>query len=87
MTWTRSSHCGTDHVTEQCVEVAFTTNQRTDTVKSSYSEPQENCVDVDRTPGSVNVRDSKHPDGPVLTFTPDEWAAFVLGVKAGEFDI
>lgn len=21
--WNRSSHCGTDHVTEQCVEVAF----------------------------------------------------------------
>ncbi|MDF5753375.1 DUF397 domain-containing protein [Spongiactinospora sp. TRM90649] len=33
------------------------------------------------------LRDSKNPDGPVLTFTPAEWHAFVAGVKDGEFDI
>ncbi|MFI0419398.1 DUF397 domain-containing protein [Spongiactinospora sp. 9N601] len=33
------------------------------------------------------LRDSKNPDGPVLTFTPAEWEAFVAGVKDGEFDI
>ncbi|RJL34138.1 DUF397 domain-containing protein [Bailinhaonella thermotolerans] len=32
------------------------------------------------------MRDSKNPDSPVLTFTPAEWEAFVLGVKDGEFD-
>ncbi|WP_327105217.1 DUF397 domain-containing protein [Nonomuraea glycinis] len=25
-------------------------------------------------------------DGPVLTFTPGEWNAFIEGVKDGEFD-
>jgi hypothetical protein len=33
------------------------------------------------------MRDSKDPDGPVLTFTPDEWNAFTLGVQDGEFDL
>jgi hypothetical protein len=32
------------------------------------------------------VRDSKNPDGPVLTFTTREWKAFREGVKGGEFD-
>jgi len=30
-------------------------------------------------------RDSKDPSGPVLTFTKDEWDAFVAGVRAGDF--
>jgi hypothetical protein len=45
-----------------------------------------NCVEVafldDNT---VAVRDSKNRSGPALTFTPDEWAAFVAGAKDGEF--
>ncbi|SBT44568.1 DUF397 domain-containing protein [Micromonospora narathiwatensis] len=37
-----------------------------------------NCVEVaDNLPGVVAVRDSKDRSGPVLTFTPDAWAAFV----------
>jgi hypothetical protein len=36
---------------------------------------------------AVDVRDSKNPDGPVLSFGPDEWAMFVAGVKLGEFDL
>jgi hypothetical protein len=35
----------------------------------------------------VAVRDSKDTEGPVLAFTPDEWEAFIDGVKAGEFDL
>ena len=35
----------------------------------------------------ITMRDSKDPDGPVLTFTPDEWRAFTLGVQDGEFDL
>jgi hypothetical protein len=35
----------------------------------------------------VTIRDGKNPDGPKLVFTPDEWRAFVLGVKDGEFDL
>lgn len=35
--------------------------------------------------GSVPVRDSKDPDGPILTFTPEGWTAFVTAVRSGEF--
>ncbi|MGC9670360.1 DUF397 domain-containing protein [Planosporangium sp. 12N6] len=55
--------------------------------KSSRSNNGGNCVEVaDNLAGVVAVRDSKDPAGPVLTFTPAGWAAFVAGVKHGEFD-
>jgi hypothetical protein len=56
--------------------------------KSSYSGTNGgNCVEVARNlPGIVTVRDSKNPEGPVLVFTPSEWAAFVAGAHDGEFD-
>lgn len=44
------------------------------------------CVETAAAGGMVAVRDSKHTDGPVLRFTPLEWAAFLHGVKNGEFD-
>jgi Domain of unknown function (DUF397) len=46
------------------------------------------CVEVGLMPGgSVSVRDTKDPErSRSLVFTSDEWAAFVKGVKAGEFD-
>jgi hypothetical protein len=37
--------------------------------------------------GDVTVVDTKAGDGPALKFTAPEWAAFVAGVKAGEFDL
>jgi hypothetical protein len=44
------------------------------------------CVEVADLPdGKRLVRDSKDPASPVLTFTAAEWAAFVRGIKAGEF--
>jgi hypothetical protein len=46
-----------------------------------------NCVEVAQlADGSRAVRDSKDPHGPVLYFTPGEWAAFIDGAKDGEFD-
>ena len=46
------------------------------------------CVEVAFRPdGGVWVRDSKHPDGPVLKFTAAEWAAFTAGARDGEFDL
>jgi len=46
-----------------------------------------NCVAVAfLTDGVTAVRDSKNPSGPALIFTRGEWAAFVGGVKDGEFD-
>jgi hypothetical protein len=46
-----------------------------------------NCVEVASLPGDqIGVRDSKDTEGPVLRFTPDEWNAFLGGVRNGEFD-
>jgi Domain of unknown function (DUF397) len=54
--------------------------------KSTFSSSaNSNCVEVAFGPADVFVRDSKDPEGPTLTFTPDEWAAFIAGVNAGEF--
>jgi hypothetical protein len=36
--------------------------------------------------GEIGVRNSRNSGGPVLTFTPDEWHAFLGGVRNGEFD-
>ncbi|MFJ2276358.1 DUF397 domain-containing protein [Streptomyces sp. NPDC087866] len=45
--------------------------------KSSYSEPNGECVEVARNvPGAVAVRDSKRVTGPVLVLTPTAWDAF-----------
>jgi hypothetical protein len=57
-------------------------------VKSSLSFANGDCVEVARLPdGRVAVRDSKDPAGPVLRFTPAEWAAFLGGVQNGEFTL
>ncbi|MEU9834316.1 DUF397 domain-containing protein [Streptosporangium sp. NPDC048047] len=56
--------------------------------KSRRSAVNGNCVEVAPLDGGrVGVRDSKDRSGPVLVFTPDEWDAFVGGVKDGEFDL
>lgn len=45
------------------------------------------CVEIAPTPdGGIHIRNSRHPDGPTLTYTAHEWAAFTAGVRAGEFD-
>ena len=55
-------------------------------IKSSLSFSNSNCVEVADGGSTVLVRDSKNPGGPVLRFTPDEWSAFLRGVRNGEFD-
>ena len=55
--------------------------------KSERSNPSGNCVEVADLPdGSVAVRNSRHPSGPALVYTRAEIAAFVAGIKDGEFD-
>lgn len=45
-------------------------------VTSSYTNP-ENCVAVARPEaGTIGVKDSKDPQGPVLEFSRDAWKAF-----------
>ena len=51
--------------------------------KSSYSGSNGGaCVEVGTAAPSVAVRDSKHPDSPLLTFAPDTWNAFTTHLKA-----
>ncbi|MBA4863810.1 DUF397 domain-containing protein [Streptomyces sp. PSKA54] len=55
--------------------------------KSHHSNPEGNCVELAELPdGSIAVRNSRHPAGPALVYTGDEIAAFVRGVKDGDFD-
>jgi Domain of unknown function (DUF397) len=45
------------------------------------------CVEIAALPdGSVAIRDSKDPEGPQLRFNAAEWAAFLVAVKADQFD-
>ncbi|MFF4414901.1 DUF397 domain-containing protein [Streptosporangium sp. NPDC001559] len=68
--WRRSSLSNANG--GQCVEVA--------TVDGAQAEVR---ADADRL---FLVRDSKDSDGPVLTFTPSEWAGFLGAIKGGGFD-
>lgn len=46
------------------------------------------CVQVAYLPGGmVALRDSKNPAKQPHVFDSAEWAAFVTGVKAGDFDL
>lgn len=53
--------------------------------KSSYSNGQGQCVEVNQGGPDVRVRDSKDPLGGELTFSPNAWQAFVEGIQNGEF--
>ncbi|MGW1275528.1 DUF397 domain-containing protein [Streptomyces tsukubensis] len=45
--------------------------------KSSYSGgDQGQCLEIADTAGSIHVRDSKNPEGAMLTFAPGQFAAF-----------
>jgi Domain of unknown function (DUF397) len=55
--------------------------------KSGFGNPNGNCVEVAELPGgAIAVRNSRHPGGPALVYTPAEIAAFIRGVKDGQFD-
>lgn len=91
MTWRKSSRCDSS----ACVEVAFrkaSASGGTNCVevgfrKSSHSGSNGCCVEVGTcTCDGVHVRDSKDPDGPVLSFTRDDWRGFLAGVSEGQFD-
>lgn len=74
MMWRRSTFCDTN----ACVEVAFR--------KASRSAGNGACVEVAALPDAVLLRDSKDP-GVVLAVTRPAWAAFLAGVREGEFDL
>jgi hypothetical protein len=55
--------------------------------KSSHSGAG-GCVEVRQLPdGMIALRDTKDRSLPPHHFTPDEWRAFLAGVRDGEFDL
>ncbi|MBF6300938.1 DUF397 domain-containing protein [Nocardia amamiensis] len=55
--------------------------------KSTHSGASQDCVEVTFLDGGlIGVRDSKNPTGPALTFAPNAWDVFTVGVADGEFN-
>ncbi|MEU3456904.1 DUF397 domain-containing protein [Micromonospora sp. NPDC006766] len=54
--------------------------------KSTRSGGNGQCVEARYVDNSAQVRDSKDRQGPVLSFTADQWVSFVQGIKAGKVD-
>jgi len=54
--------------------------------RKSTASGSGNCVEVSFAGASVLVRNSRSPQGPVLSFSRLEWDAFLTGVRDGEFD-
>ncbi|MCL4537509.1 MAG: DUF397 domain-containing protein [Nitrospirae bacterium] len=56
--------------------------------KSSFSgDYGKHCLGVCLKESSVYVINTNDSNGHVLTFTAEEWDAFLKGVKNGEFDM
>lgn len=54
--------------------------------KASFCGHCSQCVVVAHKEDLIAVRDTKDPSNTTLSFTKDEWQAFIAGVKNGEFD-
>jgi hypothetical protein len=64
-----------------------TDSRTTPWIKASASDTGSSCVEQRRNEGLVEVRDTKaRGTGPVLRFTPAEYAAWLDGARRGEFD-
>ncbi|MEV6649796.1 DUF397 domain-containing protein [Streptomyces sp. NPDC051219] len=77
--WRKSSYSG--DTGGSCVECAPLGGAQWR--KSSYSDDKGGeCVEVAPLDGGVAIRDSKRPDGPVLTVSPAAFAIFVTATAA-----
>lgn len=55
--------------------------------KKSSRSGEANCVEIGGCAcNNVLIRDSKDPDGLILSFDADSFRSFLEGVKVGEFD-
>ncbi|WP_190817543.1 DUF397 domain-containing protein [Saccharopolyspora pogona] len=69
--WFKSSYSGGNNNT--CAEARW--------FKSSHSGPNNNsCVECRLSGGSIEIRDSKDPGGPILRFGSAAWARFLRGL-------
>ena len=69
-------------------KMTLTTSERMSLVwrKAQLSTTNGSCIEIASLAGKIAMRDSKDPGGPVLVYTPTEFAAFLDGAKRGEFD-
>lgn len=51
--------------------------------KSSYTAPDNNCVELAVGQDETDVRDSKDPDGGTFAVKASAWAAFLAATKSG----
>ncbi|MBO2462685.1 DUF397 domain-containing protein [Actinomadura violacea] len=78
--WRTSSYSGSSG--GACVEVGAIWR------KSSHSSGTGGeCIEVAVLSPSIAVRDSKDPDGPMLSFDAAAWASFTSVIKAGLHDL
>jgi hypothetical protein len=55
--------------------------------KSTRSGGDDNCVELATAATRIGVRDSKDPTGAIVAFDGAAWTRFLVGIKAGEFDV
>jgi hypothetical protein len=55
--------------------------------KSSASGDSGGCVEIAMSAAVIHVRNSRDRGGPRLVFLHREWAAFLVGVRNGEFEL
>ena len=64
----------------------MSTDRSTEWIKASASDANGSCVEMRRHGDAIEVRDTKQDGhGPVLSFTPAEFAAWLDGAVTGEF--
>lgn len=54
--------------------------------KAKRSIGNGDCVEIAPVRGSIAVRDSKDPSGPVLRYSADTWRVFLSEAEQGDFD-
>ncbi|WP_330478722.1 DUF397 domain-containing protein [Streptomyces platensis] len=73
LAWFKSSYSSDEG--GDCLEVAYEWR------KSSHSASEGgNCLEVATCPHAIHIRDSKSPDGPILTLSAAAWSAFLIDV-------
>jgi hypothetical protein len=65
--------------------VGSLSRQKKLTWRKSTTSASSNCVEIAFYEAGIHVRDSKNPDGPMLSFAPSAWLTFLADCRAGDF--